>query len=294
MLDIAPAIDLAEHRTEAAVCGVHPIFQRAHRAGAEGRDASDGDGTFDPKLAVEDEANASFHEVDLLDVEANQRTTAKTGGGQQQQGPIAQAGEVARTGGCHANEAGCRWRRCAPTCGVAAGLPQQRCHRRIGCGRGEPVLAMLGGDGSSAACQCASAEPPTERRKVVSDGGRDGRQRHGAGEPAPSNERRPVTCIEPQGFGGRRTPERRRSGLDITAVCRAVCSRLMCLGVHTPPCRSMAAGLSLGPRHANPSDSRHLLEFGQALLRRGKQVFAGAYRAMTRMAFFVSRILIYQ
>jgi len=71
VLDIAPAIDLAEHRAEAAVCGVYPIFQRAHRAGAEGRDAPDGDGALGPELAVKDEVNASFHEVDLLDVKAD-------------------------------------------------------------------------------------------------------------------------------------------------------------------------------------------------------------------------------
>jgi hypothetical protein len=89
VLDIAPAIDLAEHWAEATVRGVYPIFQRAHRASTEGRDAPDGDGTLDPKLTVEDEVNASLHEVDLLDVEADECATAETGGGQQQQSPIA-------------------------------------------------------------------------------------------------------------------------------------------------------------------------------------------------------------
>ena len=89
MLDIAPAIDLAEHRAEAAVCGVYPIFQRARRAGAKGRDAPDGDGALGPKVAVEDEVNASFHEVDLLNIEADECASAETSGGQQQQSPIA-------------------------------------------------------------------------------------------------------------------------------------------------------------------------------------------------------------
>ncbi len=83
MLDIAPAIDLAEHRAEAAVGGVYPIFQRAHRAGAEGRDAPDGDGALGPELVAEDEINARLHEVDLLDVEADECATAKTGDSQQ-------------------------------------------------------------------------------------------------------------------------------------------------------------------------------------------------------------------
>jgi hypothetical protein len=85
VLDISPAIYLAEHRAEAAVCGVYPIFQRSHRAGAEGRDAPNGD----PQLAVEDEVNAILHEADLLNVEADECATAETGGGQQQQSPIA-------------------------------------------------------------------------------------------------------------------------------------------------------------------------------------------------------------
>ena len=143
---------------------------------------------------------------------------------------------------------------------------------------------MLGGDGGGAACQRASAEPLTERREVVSNGGRGCWQRRCASEPAPGHERRPVTRIEPLGFGGRRTPERRRSGLHITGGCRAVCSRLMCLGVHTPPCRSRSFAPWQPARYVTriPSDSRHLLEFRQVLLRRGKQIFdcRGACRVM--------------
>ncbi len=138
------------------------------------------------------------------------------------------------------------------------------------------MRAMLGSDGGSSASQCASAEPLTERREIVSDCGRGGRQRHGASEPAPSNERCPVTCIEPLCFGARRSPERRRGRLDTSGKYRAVCSRLMCFGVHTPPCRSDSfapgqASSQFGQRPRIPSDSRHLLGLGQALLRRGKQ-----------------------
>ena len=137
------------------------------------------------------------------------------------------------------------------------------------------MQAMLGGDGGGAACQRASAEPFTERREVVSNGGGGCWQWRCASEPAPGHERRPVPRIEPLSFGGRRTPERRRSGLHITGGCRAVCSRLMCLGVHIPPCRSRSFASWQPARYVTriPSDSRHLLEFRQVLLRRGKQVF---------------------
>ena len=124
MLDISPAINLAEHRAEAAVCGVYPILQSTHRAGAEERDAPDGDDAVGTKLAVEDEVSASLREVDLLDVKADEFATAETGGGQQQQSSIAQAGKVAGAGGRHADEAGCRGWRCPPPRRGAAGLPQ--------------------------------------------------------------------------------------------------------------------------------------------------------------------------
>jgi hypothetical protein len=96
--------------------------------------------------------------------------------------------------------------------------------------------------------------------------GRGGGGERCASEPAPGHESCPVTRIEPLCFGGRRTSERRSSGLDLAGQCRAVCSRLMCHGVH-PPCRSVGATAT-----RIPSDSRHLLEFRQALLRRGKQI----------------------
>lgn len=124
MLDISPAINLAEHRAEAAVCGVYPILQRTHRAGAEERDAPDGDDAVGTKLAVEDEVSANLCELDLLGVEADQRGTTESGDGQQQQSSIAQAGEIAGAGGRHADEAGCRGWRCPPTRRGAAGLPQ--------------------------------------------------------------------------------------------------------------------------------------------------------------------------
>jgi hypothetical protein len=83
VLDIAPAVDLPKHRAEAAIGGFHPILQCPHRTSAVGRDAPDGDGVLGSRLTVEDEVNADFHEMDLLDVEADQCGTAEPGGRQQ-------------------------------------------------------------------------------------------------------------------------------------------------------------------------------------------------------------------
>jgi hypothetical protein len=132
MLDIPPAIDLPEDRAEAAVGGVHPIFQRAHRAGAEGCDASHGDDTFGTRCSVEDEVDAGFVEANLLDVETDQCRSAEPGGGQQQQSPIAQAGEIAGASARHASEMDCSGRERTPARRGAAGLPQQRRHLLVG------------------------------------------------------------------------------------------------------------------------------------------------------------------
>ncbi len=124
------------------------------------------------------------------------------------------------------------------------------------------MRAMLGGDGGGSSGQCASAEPPIERRKVVSDCGRGGRQRRGASEPAPGHERRPITRIEPQCFGGGRTPGRRRSGL-----CRAVCSRWMRLGVHTFVPVAFVRSRGIRPRHANPKRFSPLARIWASLIK---------------------------
>jgi hypothetical protein len=69
-----------------------------------GRDAPDGDGAFGARLTVEDEVDASSHEVDPLDIEADQCSAAEPGGSQQQQSPIAQSGEIAGTSCRHSGE----------------------------------------------------------------------------------------------------------------------------------------------------------------------------------------------
>jgi hypothetical protein len=115
------------------------------------------------------------------------------------------------------------------------------------------MRAMLSGDGGGTARQRASAESLTERHEVVGHGGRGGRQRRGASEPAPGREGRPVTCIEPQCFGSRRTSERRYSGVDITGQCPAGFSRLMYLGVQSPSLPiAFVCTVAAGPGRSNP------------------------------------------
>ena len=80
MLDIPPAIDLPEYRAEAAIRGIHPILQRAHRADAEGCDAPNGDGALGTKWDVEDEVDAGLNKANLFDVETDKCRTAEPGG----------------------------------------------------------------------------------------------------------------------------------------------------------------------------------------------------------------------
>ena len=86
-------------------------------------------------------------EAELLDLEADQRGAAQSGtpqagAGQQQQGAVAQPGEVARAGRGHPRQLGRprRWR--ATGRGGAAGVAQQRGDRRIAGRRDQPVLAV--------------------------------------------------------------------------------------------------------------------------------------------------------
>ena len=89
MLDIAPAIDLPEHRAEPAVGRIQPILQRIHRAGTERSDAPDGDDAVGAGVAVQHKVNPDFPELHLLDLEPYQDPAAKPGGGQQQESAIA-------------------------------------------------------------------------------------------------------------------------------------------------------------------------------------------------------------
>ena len=199
VLDIAPAVDLAKHRAVAAIGGLHPILQRLHRTSTERRDASHGDGAV-ARLTAENEVDADFDEMDLLDVEADQCGTAEPGGTQQQQSPIAQTGEITRTSGRHAGESSHRRWKCPPTCGGAASVPQQRRHRLVGCGRGQPVLAMLGSDRGGRRANAPALKLVGERREIGCDRGGDRRQRRCASVATPGHERRPVTRIKPQCF----------------------------------------------------------------------------------------------
>ena len=93
---------------------------------------------------------------------------------------------------------------------VSLGLGDDKHPERVGMGSRHRTDAGFTLSGTDQEHPCT--EPFIERREIVSDGCRCGWQRRGANKPAPSHEPRPVTRIEPQGFGGRRTPERRRAG----------------------------------------------------------------------------------
>ena len=105
-------------------------------------------------------STAAPGEAQPLDVETDQRETPEPGGHQQQQGAIAQPGEIPGASGRHAHQLGGPRRRGATgASGAAAGLPENGFHQRIGDRRSETAPAVLVGDGGGAAAQRAGAQP---------------------------------------------------------------------------------------------------------------------------------------
>jgi len=109
MLDMAPAIDLAKHRSAERVGRAQPVAQRLHRTEA-GATAIRGDGKTARRRGLpvggrigQTQGHPLRGEAELLDSEAEQGSLgyvgAAEGGGQQQQGAIAQSRGVAWTGG---------------------------------------------------------------------------------------------------------------------------------------------------------------------------------------------------
>ena len=103
MLDIAPAVHLAEHRAELAAGGLQPGFQRAHRAGLPPLAAAEaeldalaflvglGGGQQDPQ--------PGFGEAQVLAVDPDQLgPPQRPGEADQQQGAVAQPCGVAAAG----------------------------------------------------------------------------------------------------------------------------------------------------------------------------------------------------
>ena len=158
MLDIAPAIDLAEHRPEPGVRRAQPVPQRLHRTGTRVGTASDGD--LAHGVTAKGELDGGRGEAQPLDVETDQRETPEPGGHQQQQGAIAQPGEIPGASDRHAHQLGGSRRRGATRASVAAaGIPENGFHQRIGDRRSETAPAVLVGDGGGAAAQRAGAQP---------------------------------------------------------------------------------------------------------------------------------------
>ncbi|TLU70479.1 hypothetical protein [Lichenicoccus roseus] len=82
-------------------------------------------------------------ELDVLDIEPDQRAATKPGGGQQQQRAVAQSGEITGTGAGHASQL-CgtrRWPTSRPR--RATRLPQHRPHGGIPSRRLQPMPPVL-------------------------------------------------------------------------------------------------------------------------------------------------------
>ena len=113
MLDIAPAVDLAEHRSEprvrrAAASRAAPAPDKgrgdtAIRGWQDGAVVPSPSRRFRRRAHMADAGQPVRGEAQLLDSEAEQGSLARAGaaggGGQQQQGAVAQPGGVAWTGG---------------------------------------------------------------------------------------------------------------------------------------------------------------------------------------------------
>ena len=215
VLDGAPAVDLAEHRAEPRVGEVEPAAQRLHRAAGQGRAVRDRHAAQAVPVRprrVDGEVDRRCGEPDMLGVEADQGGAAKASGGEQQQGAVAHAGEIARAGGGHAPELG-RGRRARPVAGgAAASRADERGDRGIRGGTGQAGRAVVVGDRRGAAAERAAAQRCCGGGEERRDRGGCGRERDAAAGLAPGGEAGPVGGVEPDGLGGRRAAGRRARG----------------------------------------------------------------------------------
>ena len=121
---------------------------------------------------------------------------------QQQQGAIAQTGQVARTAGRDADQAGRGGHRVRLAAGCRpGGGPQCLAARRVELGRRQADLSMHGADRSATPAERAAAEPRCGGEQVGGQGLGRGRQRGPKLRPAPGDEGRPFSSVK---FAGRR------------------------------------------------------------------------------------------
>ena len=282
MLDGAPAVDLAEHRAEPRVGEVEPAAQRLHRAAGQGRAVRNRHGApavrVRPRL-VDGQVDRRCGEPDMFGVEADQRGAAEASGGEQQQGAVAHAGQIARAGGGHAPQLG-RARRARPSVGgAAAGRAQQRGDRGIGGGGGQAGRAVVIGDRRGAAAERAAAQRCSGGGEKCGDGGGCGRERGAAAGLAPGGEAGPVGGVEPGGLGGRRAAGRRgrcRLGRDGGMRRRVTHPASPCV---PPPGRRRSAWPRPAPAAAeSQGESAGSGRLRQAWQRRGKRFCADLAR----------------
>ncbi|WP_240046969.1 hypothetical protein [Paracraurococcus ruber] len=136
----------------------------------------------------------------MLDIDADQFAAAQRPGiAQQQQGAVAQAGEVGAAGPDQAADLGGGQRRRLPgRAGMLAGDAAQRvADRRVAAVEGVPGLAMGAGDGGETPAQGGQGMQPGMGGEVGGDGGRGGRQRRQAGLPVPPTKVAPLAGIGP-------------------------------------------------------------------------------------------------
>ncbi len=212
MLDIAPAIDLSERRPELRVRRAQPLPERLDRTRARIGAARDRNLAYG--VTAERELDDGRGEAQSLDVETDQRDTPEPSGHQQQQGSIAQPGEIPGASRRHANQLGGprgRGARRAP--GASPGLPENGSHGRIGGGGSETSPAVLVGDGGDATAQRAIAQPFRGGAEKGRHGRRVGGKRVQARLVAPGCEGVPVGSVRPHRLGCARASESRRRAL---------------------------------------------------------------------------------
>jgi hypothetical protein len=254
-LDRAPAVDLAEDRAEAAVAGLLPGLERAHRAGLGAAAAGDADGGPLPRgvalAAGDQQAQALGGEADVFALDGDQPAPPqRPGEAEQQEGAVAGAGEAAVAAGEQAADLGGGQRR-----GLAGrgAVPAQDAAQRVADRRMAGVPGVAGqrvgpADGGEAAAERAAAV----RRGRASRPGRRGRRRS---PPAP-----------PAGPGGRAGGTRRRSRPSPPGRPAASRPRGSRRRSGRLPARWRAAPGRRGRAGWTCRDSSSLAEFGQAVL----------------------------
>ena len=209
MLDIAPTVDLAEHRTEGRVRSPQPILQRAHRAGYGGAARAGEDGL----AGGEDDAGAGEAQgfrgqgeeggegKGLCPLEPHQGRSpwnpVDGGGAQEEEGAVAQAGRVAGTAAGELAELG-RGRGGCVDGGPLGGLAQGGAIGAVQGGRAVAVLAVHRRHRGTPSAKRPAAERRRHREQMGGKGFPVGGKSADPPHAAPVRKNTPVGSVEPQ------------------------------------------------------------------------------------------------